>query len=184
MGELASPGQLRLSYLRWALVTVPAIVLLGLLSGILSGSGYGNRWFDALAKPGFMPPGSVFPVAWTILYILMGVAFAMILNARGARGRGAATAFFLLQLVGNLAWSPIFFALHQTVNALAVIAAVFMFAGIATIFFARIRKAAALLMLPYLAWLLFAGALNWQIVRLNPDAQNLAPGAGDAQIAL
>lgn len=57
MNEIASPGQLRLAYLRWALVTVPVIVLLGFLSGQLANSGFGNRWFDALEKPALMPPG-------------------------------------------------------------------------------------------------------------------------------
>ena len=74
MNEIASPGQLRLAYLRWSLLTVPAIVLLGFLSGRLANSGYGNRWFDALEKPALMPPGWLFGVAWTILYILMGLA--------------------------------------------------------------------------------------------------------------
>ena len=63
MNEIASPGQLRLAYLRWALVTVPVIVLLGFLSGQLANSGFGNRWFDALEKPALMPPGWAFGVA-------------------------------------------------------------------------------------------------------------------------
>ena len=75
MNEIASQGQLRLAYLRWALVTVPAIVFLGFLSGRLANSGYGNRWFDALDKPPLMPPGWAFGAAWTILYVLMALAF-------------------------------------------------------------------------------------------------------------
>ena len=67
MNEIASPGQLRLAYARWALVTVPAIVFLGFLSGKLANSGYDNRWFAALAKPDLLPPGRVFGLAWTIL---------------------------------------------------------------------------------------------------------------------
>ena len=90
MSELASPGQLRWSFVRWALVCVPLVLMLGILSGKLAGSGYGNPWFDALAKPAIMPPGWAFGVAWTILYILMGVALAIILNARGAKGRQVA----------------------------------------------------------------------------------------------
>ena len=74
MNEIASQGQLRLAYLRWALVTVPAIVFLGFLSGRLANSGYGNRWFGALDKPALMPPGWAFGAAWTILYVLMALA--------------------------------------------------------------------------------------------------------------
>jgi hypothetical protein len=84
MNQIASPGQLRLAYLRWALVTVPVIVLLGFLSGKFANSGFGNRWFDALEKPALMPPGWAFGAAWTVLYILMGLAFAMILHGGGA----------------------------------------------------------------------------------------------------
>src|SRR4051812_3781883 len=118
MTALASRSQLRMSYLRWALVTVPAILLLGTLSGRAAGSGSGNPWFDALAKPLFMPSGWVFPVAWTILYILMGVSLALILHARGARGRPLALGMFAAQLALNYSWSPIFFALHRVALAL------------------------------------------------------------------
>jgi tryptophan-rich sensory protein len=95
-------------------------VFLGFLSGRLANSGYGNRWFDALVKPDFMPPGWAFGVAWTILYILMGLALAMVIHARGARGRGVAIILFLVQLLLNLAWSPLFFRAHQVDNAFAV----------------------------------------------------------------
>jgi tryptophan-rich sensory protein len=184
MGGIASPGQLRVSYMRWALVTVPAIVLLGTLSGLASNSGNGNPWFAALAKPGIMPPGWAFPVAWTTLYVMMGLAFAMVLNARGAKGRAAAIAAFLVQLLLNMAWSPLFFALHQVVPAFALIIVLFVVAAATTVLFWRIRPVAGALLLPYLAWLIFASVLNWQIHTLNPNAETLAPQGGDTQIAL
>lgn len=183
MGGIASAAQLRVSYLRWALVTVPGIILLGTLSGLIANSGSGNLWFAALAKPSFMPPGWTFGAAWTVLYILMGLALAMILNARGARGRGIAIAIFLLQFLMNLCWSPLFFAKHQVLPAFALIVAMFVLAAIAAALFLRIRTMAGVLMLPYLAWLIFAASLTWQIHVLNPDA-GLAPQGGDAQIAL
>ena len=182
--EIASRGQLRMAYARYALVTVPAILLLGTLSGKASNSGYGNPWFDALAKPGFMPPGWAFPVAWSILYILLGLSLAIILNARGARGRGLAVGSFLVQLALNFSWSPLFFAAHKVGLALAVIVAIIVLTAISAWLFARIRRTAALLLLPYLAWLCFATALNYEIGRLNPDAEQLAPGTGGTQITL
>ena len=184
MTGLASRGQLRMSFFRYAIVTVPAILLLGTLSGRLSGSGYGNAWFDALIKPDFMPPGWVFGAAWTILYILLGLALAMILHARGARGRGVALAVFAAQLLLNFAWSPIFFAMHRVGLALAVVLAMLVLAGIATLLFARIRAASGWLMLPYVAWLIFASLLTWQINQLNPHAQQLVPQRGSADIEL
>jgi benzodiazapine receptor len=182
MNEIASRGQLRLSYLRWALVTVPSIVFLGFLSALAANSGYGNRWFVALRKPGFMPPASAFPVAWAVAYVLTGLAIAMILHARGARLRGIAIGLFLLQLIANYLWSPLFFALHQVTVALALLALTFLLALGATIVFFRIRTAAGWLMLPYLAWLLFASALNFGIMRLNPGAETLVVPALRTQI--
>src|SRR3954452_8233113 len=171
MTAIASRAQLRMSYLRWALVTVPLILLLGTLSGAASGSASDNPWFAALAKPGFMPPGWAFPVAWTILYICLGLALAHILHARGARGRPLALTLFLAQLLLNFAWSPLFFAAHKVSLAFWVIVAMWILAAACAYCFFRIRRAAGLLMLPYLAWLLFAGALNHRIDRLNPDAE-------------
>jgi len=182
MNEIASPGQLRLAYLRWSLLTVPAIVLLGFLSGRLANSGYGNRWFDALEKPALMPPGWLFGVAWTILYILMGLALAIVLHARGAKGRGPAITLFLVQLVMNLAWSPLFFRAHQVGSALMLILALIVVVAITIWLFGRIRRVAGLLLLPYLAWLAFASFLNYEIGRLNPDAETLVAPALSTQI--
>lgn len=182
MNEIASPGQLRLAYLRWSLFTVPAIVLLGFLSGRLANSGYGNRWFDALEKPALMPPGWLFGVAWTILYILMGLALAIVLHARGAKGRGPAIVLFLVQLLMNLAWSPLFFRAHQVGSALMLILALIVVVAITIWLFGRIRRVAGLLLLPYLAWLAFASFLNYEIGRLNPDAETLVAPALSTQI--
>ena len=172
MNEIASRAQLRMSYVRWALFTVPAIVFLGFLSGRIADSGYGNRWFAALAKPDIMPPGWVFGAAWTVLYILMALALAVVLHARGARLRGAAIAVFLAQLIANYAWSPVFFRAHMVTEAFWLLLAILALSVLTTVLFARIRGAAAALMLPYLAWLAFASVLNHQIDTLNPDASS------------
>lgn len=184
MTEIASRSQLRMSLVRYALVTIPGILLVGTLSGRLSGSGYGNPWFDALAKPDIMPPGWAFGAAWTILYVLLGLALAMILHARGAPGRGLAIAVFVAQLLLNFAWSPIFFAAHRIELALYVIVAMLVLAIVTAILFARIRPLAGLLLLPYIAWLGFAALLNYQIMVLNPNADGVAPAPAGTEIAL
>jgi len=148
------------------IVTVPVIVLLGFASGWLSNSGFGNPWFDALAKPSFMPPGWAFGVAWTILYILMGIAVAQVIAADTPLRR-LALHLFAIQLVLNLLWSPIFFAFHRSDIALVTIVVLTIFVAATILLFWRVRRSAALLMLPYLAWLLFATALNFAILRLN-----------------
>jgi tryptophan-rich sensory protein len=182
--ELASRSQLRMSFLRYALFTVPAILLLGTLSGRAANSGYGNPWFDALQKPSFMPPGWAFPVAWTILYICLGLALALILHAKGAKGRPLALGLFFAQLLLNYAWSPVFFALHEVGTAFVLIAGMILISIAAAVLFFRIRRNAGLLMLPYIAWLCFAAALNWQIMALNPDAEQLVPGGSTTDIEL
>lgn len=184
MSELASVGQLRMSFLRVALVIVPLILFLGILSGVVAGSGYGNAWFAALVKPAAMPPGAVFPYVWTVLYILIGLALTLIILARGAAGRGIAIGLFVAQFVLNLCWSPIFFAHHAIGLAFAIILLMIVLTLVTTLAFARIRRNAALLMLPYLIWLCFAGWLNHAIGVLNPTASLLAPGAGSAQVDL
>lgn len=183
MGQIASRRQVRAGFWLRALLCVPVVLGLGMLSGRLSGSSYGNPWFDMLVKPAAMPPGWAFGVAWTALYILQGFALAMILNARGNRLRGAAIALFVVQLLLNLAWSPLFFALHQVTAALWLIGGMFIAALATTLVFARIRPVAAWLMVPYLAWLCFAAALNNDIRGLNPNAEQLAPEGGATQMS-
>ena len=170
--------------LRWAVVTVPAILLLGMVSAKIGNSGPGNLWFDRLAKPAIMPPGWVFPFAWSILYVMMGVALAMILAARGAQGRGIAIFLFIVQLALNMAWSPVFFALHRIMLAFGLIAAILLWASAASWMFWKIYRPAGVLMLPYLAWLVFAGLLNWQVHQLNPNGLALVPLAGNTQIII
>ena len=176
MTGLASRAQLRMSFLRYALFTVPAVLLLGVLSGQLSNSGYGNPWFDALRKPELMPPGWVFGAAWTILYILLGLSLAMVLHAKGAERRNRALTLFALQLLLNFAWSPIFFAWHQVTIALSILAAMLGGAFALILIVWRIRVVAGLLLYPYFGWLMFAAMLNFQILQLNPDAATLEPG--------
>ena len=180
--ELATKQQLRWAFLRWAMVTVPLIILLGFAANRLAPSGEHNRWYAQLAKPALTPPGWVFPIAWTTLYVLIGLALAMILNARGSRLRGLAITLFAAQMLVNLIWTPLFFGAHQVTSALVTVGVMFMLALITTLVFGRIRTAAAWLMVPYLVWLCFAGALNWGIMTLNPKAETLVPSSSSTQI--
>jgi benzodiazapine receptor len=184
VNEIASRAQLRAGFLRWAIVTVPLVLLLGLAAGSLVPAGSQNAWYAALAKPWFTPPDWAFPVAWTLIYLLLGVALAMVLDARGAEGRGLAIAAFAVQLVLNLVWMPLFFGAHRVSAALALILVLLALVLLTTWLFARIRRRAALLFVPYIAWLLLATALTWQIDRLNPDAETLVPATPSAQMAL
>jgi translocator protein len=155
---------------RIALLTCPAIVIAGSVSGFLSNSGYGNGWFDTLHKPFFMPPGWAFGVVWPILYVLMGIALAMVLALPQSPRRRLALTLFFVQLALNFAWSPIFFAAHDITLAKYVIFVMTIIAAAAAGQFVRLRKPAGLLLLPYLVWLIFAATLNATIETLNPGA--------------
>lgn len=184
MNQLASPGQLRASFLRWALVLVPLVMLLGFVSGRISASGPDNPWFSALVKPGLYPPPIAFPVVWSVLYLLMGLSAAMIASARGASGRGLALFFFAVQLAINLAWSPVFFGLHEITTALYIIVALDLVMVVTFVLFWRVRHRAALLLVPYLAWIFFATALNWQFLQLNPQADGMPTGNAVTRVQL
>lgn len=177
MNLLASTGQLRASLMRWALVFVPAILLLGFISGRMAQSGPENPWFAALVKPAAYPPPETFGIVWTVLYVLMGLALAMIVAARGARGRGLAMIAFALQFMLNLAWSPVFFGAHQITGGLIVIGVLDVAAIITLALFYRVRPVAAALLVPYVAWILFATWLNFALLQANPgmDGVNVAP---------
>lgn len=182
--EIASKGQLRLAFLRWAVVTVPFILLLGFTSARIAPAGAENLWYQMLQKPPETPPDWAFPVAWTIIYVLMGLALAMIINARGSALRGPALALFAVQMAANFIWSPLFFGAHLVSWSLILIGVIFVLAFATTLVFARVRKGAAVLMLPYLAWLCFAGYLNYEIDRLNPNAETLVPAASSPQMTI
>ena len=170
MNRLASPAQLRASFFRWALFVVPMVLLLGFVSGQIGGGMADSVWFAGLNKPSTFPPPITFPVVWAVLYALMGVAFALVCAAWGARLRAVAIVLFVVQLAINLAWTPVFFGLHEILIALAVLLALDVMVLVTTAVFWRVRHLAAWLMVPYIAWILFATVLNWQFLQLNPDA--------------
>lgn len=182
MTEIASRQQLWLAYLRWAVVTVPFVLLLGFASARSVSVGAENAWYAALAKPDVTPPDWLFPVAWTTLYVMLGLAAAIIINARGSANRWPALALFALQLAANLAWTPVFFGAHQVLWALMIIGALIVLGIATTLMFGRIRRSAAWLMVPYLVWISFAGVLTWRIDQLNPNAETLVPSVSSSQI--
>jgi len=168
--------------MRWAVVTVPFILLLGFTSARMAPTGNESAWYRALAKPAETPPDWAFPAAWTTIYILLGLALAMIIHARGSKLRGPAIVLFAVQMVANLIWSPLFFGMHQVFWSLVTIGVMFVLAFATTIVFGRIRTGAAWLIVPYLAWLVYAGILNYRIAELNPGAETLVPSSSTTQI--
>lgn len=181
MGGIASRSQLRWSFWRWAIFTVPLVLLIGFASGRSVPAGKDNVWYAALTKPALNPPDWVFPVAWATLYVLLGLAIAVVLNARGARLRRPAAAMFAVELVALTAWQPLFFGAHRIVAAFWLVVFILIWGIATTVVFSRVRRSAAWLVVPFLCWVGFAAVLNWSIHRLNPAAE-LAPGEHTTQM--
>jgi tryptophan-rich sensory protein len=125
-------------------------------------------WYTTLVKPSFNPPNWAFPVAWTLLFALMGVAFWRILRTPvGTPWRPAAVALFVTQLVLNVAWSVAFFGAHSPLFGMCVIVPFWLTILATALVFHRLDRPAAWLLAPYLAWVAFATLLNAAIWRMN-----------------
>ena len=122
-------------------------------------------WYAALTKPSFNPPNWIFAPVWTALYVAMAVAAWRVWRVAGVMS--VTLTLYFLQLTLNFAWSLIFFAQHLIEIALLDIIALWIAILATSIAFFRIDRVAGLLMLPYLAWVSFASALNYEIWQLN-----------------
>ena len=127
-----------------------------------------GEWYTALKKPSFTPPRWLFPVAWTTLYLLMSAAAARV-GALDRPGTGQAMSFWSLQIALNTLWTPIFFGLRRMRTAMVVMAALWVAVAATMVSFFALDVWAGLMMVPYLAWVSVASALNFGVWRLNPE---------------
>ena len=139
----------------------------GITAANITKTGEGS-WFRSLDKPSWNPPAWVFAPVWTTLYILMGLAFYLIWKSNAPRHfTRPAMVLWIMQLVFNFFWTIIFFGQHQIGWALAEITGLWLLILLAIFAFARIDKAAAWLLVPYISWVSFAALLNGAIWQLN-----------------
>jgi tryptophan-rich sensory protein len=148
-----------------------AWVLLSLAAGGVGAlaTRHAREFYASLVKPSWAPPGWLFGPVWTTLYLLMGVAGWLVWSSAGWAGATGALALFLTQLVFNALWSWIFFAWKRGALAFADIALLVVLIVATMLAFGRVHRLAALLLLPYLAWVIFATALTRAIWRANVD---------------
>ena len=138
----------------------------GGLSALISGGGM--DFYKTIERPPLSPPGIVFPIVWTILYVLMGISFYLVITKKDMYlNKTSAYIFFALQLFLNFIWSPVFFSANEYLAAFVIL--VFLWLSIIgmIVSFFRISKLAGLLQIPYLLWVTFAGYLNLAIYLLN-----------------
>lgn len=125
-------------------------------------------WYAGLSKPWFNPPNWLFGPVWTTLYVMMGIALWLVWKSQAAiQVKRTAILLFALQLLLNFSWSLIFFNLHQIGWALVEIVLLWIFILLTILWFAKIDKKAAWLLVPYISWVSFATILNFYIWKLN-----------------
>jgi tryptophan-rich sensory protein len=138
------------------------------LSAGMIGSRYTpGQWYEGLEKPPWNPPSFVFAPVWTMLYILMGFA-AWLVWTNGKKGeRLVPMSVFTMQLALNALWSYLFFGIHRPDLAFIDIVVMWILICATIIMFRRVKRSAGILLIPYLVWVGFASALNFQLWRLN-----------------
>ena len=142
-------------------IIIPIIV--GIISSILGNS---NMGFDLVNKPSFNPPAIVFPIVWTILYVLMGVSSYLIFISKN-KNKNKALKVYLLSLIFNMLWTFFFFNLKWYFFSFLWIIALIILVIITIYRYLKINKLAGYLQIPYLIWLIFAAILNLSIFFLN-----------------
>jgi tryptophan-rich sensory protein len=138
----------------------------GSISGIATSQSV-DTWFVGIIKPSFNPPNYLFAPVWTVLYLLMGISFYLILTANKTTQRKKAIIIFSIQLLLNFCWSFLFFKYHWLGIAFIEILLIWLSIISMILIFYKVNKTAALLQLPYLLWVSFASILNGAIWWLN-----------------
>jgi tryptophan-rich sensory protein len=149
------------------LIAVLPVAAVSLVGGLVTRPSI-TTWYAGLAKPGFTPPNWLFAPVWTTLYAMMAYALWRILSLpKDLPGRSAAIAAFFVQLALNALWSWAFFGAQSPLAGLVVIAALDVAIGVTICVFRPLDRIAAVLLVPYLAWVGYATALDAAIWRLN-----------------
>jgi translocator protein len=139
------------------------------IGGLFTASSVGT-WYQSIRKPTWTPPAWLFGPAWTTLYVLMAVAAWLVWRERGFSGAATALGLFGLQLALNAAWSGLFFGLRNPGAAFAELVVLWLAILATLLSFWPISKVAGVLLVPYLGWVSFAGALNYAVWRMNPPS--------------
>ena len=124
-------------------------------------------WYAGLLKPSFNPPNYLFGPVWSLLYLLMGYSFYLVLKSDSSEDKKNAVRVFVIQLVLNSLWSIGFFGLRSPILGVFVIIPLWMFIFVMITRFYRINKIAGLINIPYFLWVSFASLLNISIFILN-----------------
>jgi translocator protein len=149
------------------LISISIPLAVGALSGYLTSSAI-NGWYATLNKPSFNPPNYLFGPVWTTLYIMMGIAYFLVWNSKSvSENNNKAYLFYWVQLFLNFMWSISFFYFQNPALALVVIVLMLIIIAGTIFWFRKFSAVAAWLLVPYICWVAFATALNFELWRLN-----------------
>lgn len=151
-----------LGLLGWLAITFAAAALGGFASADA------GAFYRELIRPGWAPPSWLFAPAWSLLYLLMGIAAWLIWRKHGFRKAYAALSLYLIQLAANALWTWLFFVWHLGAFAFGEILILWALILCTVVAFWRVRPIAGALLLPYLAWVTFASALTYSVWKRNP----------------
>lgn len=127
---------------------------------------FNSSWYQNLIKPQYSPPDWIFAPMWSILYIFIFTSLALYINAI-SEDKKIGYIFFAIQMFLNIIWTPVFFAMQNIKGGLIIIVWLNIFVILTILEFFKVSKIAALLLIPYLIWILFAAYLNLQYLILN-----------------
>ncbi|MBV0914135.1 tryptophan-rich sensory protein TspO [Anianabacter salinae] len=127
-----------------------------------------GKWYRELSKPPWTPPNWLFPVAWTTLYLLIAGSAARVAILPGS---GFALSIFALQIALNTLWTPVFFGLHRLRGGMVVLSLLWLSVVATAGAFWLLDPIAGYMLIPYIAWVTVAGALNFSVWRRNPDVR-------------
>jgi benzodiazapine receptor len=145
----------------------------GVFGSLLTSPSIRSGWYESLVKPSFTPPGWVFGPVWTLLYLLMAVSAWMVWSQQGEYPVRIPLVIFFTQLVFNLLWSGIFFGSRKPGWALVEIVVLWALILLTVTLFRRVSRPAALLLIPYALWVLYAMVLNATIWWMNRGVPRL-----------
>ncbi len=126
------------------------------------------NWYNNLNKPKLNPPNWIFKPVWLVLYTMIFISLFIFLTAETKYSKAPALSFFIIQIILNFSWSPIFFGKRNIKGAFLIISLMSIFIFLTILSFYFVSKMASILLIPYFLWVSFATYLNFKLLKLNP----------------